>query len=166
MGLTMTGDAQTDFISKVERAYQGEVYGEALYSGIANALDDPDRSEKWRVLTELEVVTKAHMRRLVEKLGGDTRESEVFRQKGIDSVQKYIGLPWADFMKLYSQELGPVIARYADLERRCAPEDAATLRLLTEHEVVTKAFCDLELEGRPDISINPTLELLAAARGA
>ncbi|HEY8128144.1 MAG TPA: hypothetical protein VIF39_05420, partial [Hyphomicrobium sp.] len=118
------------------------------------------------ILTELEVVIKARMRSLVEKLGGDIRESGVFRQKGIDNVQKYVGLQWADFMKLYSQELGPVIARYAELERWCTPEDAFTLRLLTEHEVVTKAFCDLELEGRPDISINPTLELLATARGA
>ncbi len=49
----MTVYAQAEFISKVERAYQGEVYGEALYSGIAKALDDPVRSEKWRVLTEL-----------------------------------------------------------------------------------------------------------------
>ena len=162
----MTVNAQDDFISKVERAYQGEVYGEALYSGLAGAIDDPVRSEKWRILTELEVVIKARMRSLVEKLGGDIRESGVFRQKGIDNVQKYVGLQWADFMKLYSQELGQVIARYAELERRCAPEDAFTLRLLTEHEVVTKAFCDLELEGRPDISINPTLELLATARGA
>jgi len=160
----MTVNAKDDFISKVERAYQGEVYGEALYSGIADAIDDPVRSEKWRVLTELEVVTKARMRDLVAKLGGDSKESEASRQRGIDNVQKYVSLQWADFMKLYSQELDPVIARYADLEQRCASEDAATLRLLTEHEVVTKAFCDLELAGRPDISINPTLELLATAR--
>jgi hypothetical protein len=68
-------------------------------------------------------------------------------------------------MARYSQELEPVIARYVELERRCAPEDARTLRFLTEHEVVTKAFCDLELSGRPDISIQPTLDLLAIMRG-
>jgi hypothetical protein len=72
----MTVNAQDDFISKVERAYQGEVYGEALYNGLADAIDDPVRSEKWRVLTELEVVIKARMRSLVEKLGGDIRESQ------------------------------------------------------------------------------------------
>ncbi len=159
----MAVDAGSDFLKRVERAYQGEVYGEALYRGIADALEDPARSEKWRVLAELEVATKARMRDLVAKLGGQTEESETFRQKGLDSVQKYAPLPWDAFMALYSKELGPVIDRYAELERLCAPEDAATLRFLTEHEVVTKAFCDLELAGRADISINPTLALLATA---
>ncbi len=155
-----------DFVRRVERAYQGEVYGEALYRGLADVIADPDRSKKWRVLADLEVTTKALMRDLVAKLGGDTRESEAFRIKGINAVSKYASLPWADFMALYSRELEPVIARYGELEVQCAPEDVAVLRFLTEHEVVTKAFCDLELAGRSDISINPTLELLASAHAA
>ncbi|MFT3730675.1 MAG: hypothetical protein QM780_04505 [Hyphomicrobium sp.] len=158
----MTTQENHDFLRRVERAYQGEVYGEALYRGIADHLDDPERSEKWRILAELEVVTKALMRDLVAKLGGDTTESEVFRQKGIDNVEKYAALPWDAFMARYSKELEPVIERYAELEKLCAPEDLATLRFLTEHEVVTKAFCDLELAGRPEISIAPTRALLAS----
>ena len=162
----MTVSAKGDFVSKVERAYQGEVYGEAFYRGMADATDDPGLAEKWRVLTELEVVTKARMLDLVEKLGGDTRESEVYRQKGIDHVQKYAPMQWNDFMKLFSQELDPIIKRYAALEQQCGPEDVETLRFLTEHEVVTKAFCDLELAGRTDISIDPTRELIAKMRAA
>ncbi|HET6390725.1 hypothetical protein [Hyphomicrobium sp.] len=34
-------------------------YGEALYNGIPEVVEDPGRAEKWRILTELEVVTKA-----------------------------------------------------------------------------------------------------------
>ena len=37
-------------------------------------------------------------------------------------------------------------------------EDAFALRRLTHHEVVTKQFCDLQLEGRSDISIQSILE--------
>lgn len=159
-------DAKDDFVTKVERAYQGEVYGEALYSGIAEAMADPDRAQKWRILTDLEVVTKARMRDLVAKLGGDARESDTYRQKGIDHVQRYVSLPWDDFMKCFSAELDPIIPRYAALEQRCAPEDAETLRFLTEHEVVTKEFCDLELAGKSDISIDPVVELIAKMRGA
>lgn len=162
----MTVEAKADFISKVERAYQGEVYGEALYSGIADAMADPDRANKWRILTELEVVTKARMRDLVAKLGGDARESDAYRQKGVDHVQRYVSLPWDDFMKRFSGELDPIIPRYAALEQRCAPEDAETLRFLTEHEVVTKEFCELELAGRPDVSIDPVRDLIARIRGA
>lgn len=161
--MAMAVDTQGDFVSRVERAYQGEVYGEALYRGIADVLDDPARSEKWRLLAELEVVTKARMRELVAKLGGDTAESEAFRQKGVANVQKYTSMPWDAFMSVYSKELESVIARYAELEKLCAPADAPTLRFLTEHEVVTKTFCDLELSGRPDISIEPTVALLASA---
>lgn len=162
----MMRDGANDFVKRIERAYQGEVYGEALYRGLADAIDDPGRSEKWRILENLEAVTKARMRDLVAKLGGDTCESEAFRLKGVNAVGKYASLAWSDFMALYSQELEPVIARYSELEVLCAPEDAATLRFLTEHEVVTKAFCDLELAGRSDISINPTLALLASAEAA
>ena len=108
------------FIKKVEHAYQGEVYGEALYSGIADAIDDPDRAQKWRILTELEVVTKTKMRDLVAKLGGDSTECELYRQKGLAHIQKYASLPWDDFMKLFSRELDPIIDRYAALEQRCA----------------------------------------------
>lgn len=164
--MKLSAHQRTDFLSRVERAYQGEIYGEALYNGLAEAITDRSRSDKWRLLAELEAVTKSQMRALVEKLGGDTRESEVFRQKGVDNVAKYSSLAWQDFMALYSRELEPVIARYAQLERECAPEDAATLRFLTEHEVVTKVFCDLELQGRADVSIEPTRALIASARKA
>jgi hypothetical protein len=154
----------TDFLRDVERAYQGEVYGEALYNGIADALDDPERAHKWRVLAELEVVTKDLMRALVAKLGGDTDESASNRKRGLDRVGKYTSLTWAEFMSAYSRELDPVITRYARLEELCASEDAPTLRMLTEHEVVTKIFCDRELAGETENSLTPTLDLIAQIR--
>ena len=160
----MTGEGTGDFLGRVESAYQGEVYGEALYNGIADMTTDPTRSKKWRVLADLEVVTKAQLRQLVAKLGGDIEESVAAREEGLNDVGKYANLPWDVLMELYSKELEPVIALYAELERECQPEDAPTLRFLTEHEVVTKAFCDLERAGQSDISIQPTLDLIASAR--
>jgi hypothetical protein len=57
--------------------------------------------------------------------------------------------------------LDPVIAEYAALEKGCPPEDAPALRALTEHEVVAKAFCEREMSGQVDSSIEPVTSFLA-----
>lgn len=149
------------YIEHVEQAYQGEVYGEAMYTAIAESMVEPDHARKWRVMVELEIRIKAEMFSLVSRLGGDTREHESSRQKGIDDAQRYIGLPWMRLMEIFSRELDPVIAEYSNLEKGCPEEDARALRALTEHELVAKRFCELELAGKADRSIEPVLAFLA-----
>jgi len=150
-----------DYRKKVEAAYQGEVYGEAMYRAIADSISDPGQANKWAVLTRLETRTKADMLAVVGRLEGDTREHAASRERGLQEAQRYIGLPWMELMELFSRELGPVIAEYACLERNCPPEDAAALGRLTRHEVVAKQFCELELQGLGEGSLEPILEFLA-----
>ena len=144
---------KSQYLSHIEEAYQGEVYGEAMYNAIADKMDDPDHAHKWRVLAQMEKETKAHIRELVKRLGGDVIESETERQKGIQEADKYASMPWIELMKTFSEELDVDIEAYSKLEKDCPPEDAAALRRLTEHEVLTKEFCDMEVAGNSDESI-------------
>ncbi len=150
-----------DYRKHVEAAYQGEIYGEAMYGAIAESMTDPDQAKKWAVLTRLETRTKAEMLTVVRRLGGDTREHAASRERGLKEARRYIGLPWLELMELFSRELDPVIAEYACLERNCPPEDAAALARLTRHEVVAKQFCQLEIQGLGEGSLEPILEFLA-----
>jgi hypothetical protein len=150
-----------DYRKQVEAAYQGEVYGEAMYAAIAGSISDPEQARKWAVLTRLETRTKADMLAVVSRLGGDTRELASSRERGLQEAQRYIGLPWMELMELFSRELDPVIVEYAELERHCPSEDAVALGRLTRHEVVAKQFCELELQGLGEGSLEPILEFLA-----
>ena len=154
-----------DYRKQVEAAYQGEVYGEAMYGAIAESMTDPVRARKWRKLVELETRVKAIMHGVVSRLGGDTTEHETSRLKGLADAQKYIGLPWNELMAIFSRELDPVIDEYAALEKGCSPEDAAALRALTEHEVVAKAFCEQELAGQAESSLEAVTSFLARLPG-
>jgi hypothetical protein len=140
-----------DYLKQVEAAYQGEVYGEAMYSAIAASMTDPVQAGKWHTLVELETRVKAVMRDVVARLGGDTTELESSGLRGLADAQNYIGLPWNELMSVFSSEL----------EKGCPPEDAPALRALTEHEVVAKAFCEREMSGQVDSSIEPVTSFLA-----
>lgn len=151
------------YLEQIEAAYQGEVYGEAMYAAIARSLSHTGQAHKWRVLTRMETQVKAEMRVLVQRLGGETLESADSRQRGLLDARAYIGLPWDALMRRFSAELDPVIAEYAALEAAAPDEDRPTLMRLTRHEVVAKRFCELELAGRADASLNPIDEFLAQA---
>ena len=150
----MTPDA---YLEAIERAYQGEVYGEALYRLIADDQVTPERAWKWRVMAQMEFETGHLMRRLVARHGGEISESRISRDDATRDFARYRSLAWPDLMRIFSSELDADIAEYAELEQAGPPRDRWVLRRLTEHEVVTKRFCDLELAGREDVSIEPVL---------
>ncbi len=144
-----------NYLGAIEAAYQGEVYGEALYRLIADEQNDPVRAWKWRVMARMELETKHLMRRLVARHGGNTAEDEGARRLATQDYQRYRGLAWPELMRMFAAELVADIAEYAELEYDCPVRDHWVLQRLTDHEVVTKRFCDLELAGHPDMSIAP-----------
>lgn len=148
------------YLERIEAAFQGEVYGEAMYLAIAAAQPDPDHAWKWRVLAQQEVEVKAALRNLLAGNGVEVREQEGSRERGLSEARRYAGMPWPELMRCFSDELDADIERYAELETGCPPADAAILRRLTGHEELTKEFCELELAGCPDESIRAILDSL------
>lgn len=148
------------YLERIEAAFQGEVYGEALYLAIAMAQQVPDHAWKWRVLVQQETEVKAALRTLLEGYGAVPEELDESRKRGVAEARRYAAMPWAELMRRFSDELDADIDRYAELERGCPPGDAATLRRLTRHEELTREFCELELAGRADESIREILDSL------
>ncbi len=151
-----------DILAAMERGYQGEVYGEAMYSAMASAETDPVRRWKWMVLVQLELETKAAMHGLLRRRGGNTGESETERQQGLAEAERLTPMQWQVMLRDFMSDLPGLVDEYADLERRAAftGKDAEALRLLTTHEVVTLRFCEAELAGQAGSSIEPVLALL------
>lgn len=153
-----------EILARIEEAYQGEVFGLAMYAAMADAQTDPVRRWKWQVLTQLEAETKAHTAGLLQRLGGDNAEQEQSRQDGLRDARAIIGLPWLEMIEAFMADLPGLIDDYADLERQAAlaGEDAAALSRLTRHEVVTLEFCERELAGDSAHAADPVLAMLEA----
>ena len=153
-----------EILARIEEAYQGEVFGLAMYAAMADAQTDPVRRWKWQVLTQLEAETKAHMAGLLQRLGGDTTEQEQPRLDGLREARAIIGLPWLQMIEAFMADLPGLVDEYAGLERQAAlsGEDAAVLARLTRHEVVTLEFCERELAGDSAHAADPVLAMLEA----
>jgi hypothetical protein len=151
-----------EILARIEEAYQGEVFGLAMYAAIADAQADPVRRWKWQVLTQLEAETKAQIAGLLERLGGDTREQEHSRRNGLKEARAINRLPWLDMIEAFKADLPSLVEDYANLQRQAAllGDDARVLIRLTHHEVVTLEFCERELAGDSESSTDPVLAML------
>lgn len=98
-------------------------------------------------MAQMEFETKHLIRKLVVRHGGTSVENEASKQQATRDFERYRDLSWTDLMLLFSAELVADIAEYSELEYEGPPSDRWVLERLTEHEVVTKRFCDLELQG-------------------
>lgn len=134
-----------------------------MYAAMAALMAGRDHAYKWRVLARQETKIKQEVRTLLARYGRNTEEYASSRDAGVCAATEYAAMPWKQLMQRFSRELEADIATYKALEANCPPEDKAVLRRLTQHEVLTKQFCDLELDGKHETSITGVVEFLAAS---
>jgi hypothetical protein len=148
--------------SRLQDAWQGEVFGVAMYRAIAEQQQDSFRRWQWVALHQLEVETGIAMRQLLLRHGLRVTELEESKRAGLAEAERIVVLPWHDMMKAFADDLPATIDDYRALERACAFEgqDAAALRLLVDHEVASLDFAQVEMRDESHGSINPVLALL------
>ena len=128
------------------KAYQGEVLGEILFSGIAAHLDDPERARKMRALGRLERKTKEAAAPALERAGISTEpdpETVALAEALIESTAQ---IPWDDIMG----SLGPITTQYREMYARIGeldPSEVETSDMLVAHELALASFGRLELAG-------------------
>ena len=149
-------------LKAIERAYQGEVFGVAMYSALAAAQHDPFRRWQWQCLVQLEVETKAATAALLARLGGNTADNPSEVQAGEAEARRIMDLPWSDMIREFAFDLPDLVAEYAAVEADAGlhGEGVAVLNRLTRHEVVTLQFCEAELAGDSASSIEPVIAML------
>jgi hypothetical protein len=135
------------------QAFQGEVLGEAFFSGVADRLDDAEQVRKIRVLAELERRTKEAVAPAVARAGvatePDAETLSLAEALAVDSVTR----PWGDLMA----SVGTVTDQFIPLYRRIGELDPSELEaadLLVAHEVALRAFTRAELAGDGGTSLD------------
>lgn len=149
-----------DYLGRVREAYQGEVYGEALFRGLKERAGSREQAYKWRVLEQLERETKLRLRALVEDLGGETDEEIDQLERGESDAAFFARIPWDAFMSGFRRELQKFIDAFEELETLGRPGDAGVLAAVTEHERALLAFAEAELAGDGESSLAPIVRLL------
>ncbi|NBR39287.1 MAG: hypothetical protein EBT93_07720 [Alphaproteobacteria bacterium] len=159
-GVTILSDYQV----KLDEAYQGEFYGLAMYSLIAEGRQAQDEREKWLLLTQLEEVTRQVLEPVLRRHGMTTEAKPESLRAGELDAENYVNLPWSELMQRFYDELDADIMEYSALLEMAPSEDHDAIRFLVDHEIVAKAFCEGELFGKREHSVEPVRALIEQSR--
>ena len=149
-----------EYLAGLDATYQGEFFGLAMYSPIADSREMPDEKEKWHCLVQLEDVTRQVLAPVMRRHGMATEARPESLRAGETDAASYLMLPWAELMRRFRDELDEDIAEYSALLEMAPPEDHDAIQFLVDHEIVTKAFCEKELDGKPESSLEPVEALI------
>lgn len=156
------GDAAVP-IGAVVEAYQGEVFGLAMYRIVADAQTDPWRRWQWECMYRLEAELHDELAWVLRRLGVEPVPDEREASAGRAEAERIIGLAWPEFLDEFAVDLPGLVADYTALAEApgFAAEDRAVLRRVALHEVAALDYCDAEREGTdPERSIAGVVELL------
>jgi len=141
--------------------YQGEVFGEALFAGLAQRSADEEAKRKWRHLEKLEQRTKERIRPALERLGLSCDEDPARRRQGEKLAERLCSVPWGELMKGMRLEFGKFVREFCEAETLAPPGEEELARYITDHERALLQFAALELEKPGEDSLEPVRRLLA-----
>lgn len=133
----------------VMEIYQGEVLGEAMFSGLL-ASAAPQHKAYFEAMLQMETETKARLRPLLVRHGLSLVESEEWRAQGYRDAARLGALGWEDFLATFTAEISVYIEKYQDIADLAPAEDRPLLGAMVEHERKFVRFAVAELTGRAD----------------
>jgi hypothetical protein len=131
-------------------AYNGELFGNAIFSEMAGRDEWHDHREALQLLATIEDRTAAGLRPLVDAAGIDAGDGEEARRSGRELGA--LGGSWDGFVKALFDALPPFLANFVRLRELAADPHHPALEALVSHEETISAFAQLELAGHHDIS--------------
>ncbi len=152
---------ERDYAEYLEEAFQGEVYGEALFRTMGDLCEDPVRARKLRILEQLERETKEFLLPALRAAGADGAERS---ERVADGEKLGAGLanaPWADLLRGFVNELQRFVEEFERAEALAPPGEEGVVKHVTAHERALLHFASRELE-EPDASdsLDPVISLL------
>jgi hypothetical protein len=136
------------------KAYQGEVLGEAFFSGVAARLDDAERARRMRVLATLERRTKDAVAPALERAGISTEPDPEMLQVAEALAPASASGTWEDFMTSVVNVTDQFLLLYRRIGE-LTPAERETAELLVAHEIALGDFARAELAGDTATSLNP-----------
>ena len=148
----------------LEKRFQGEVYGEAIFRVMAERCADPANAKKLRVLEQLERETKEALRPAVKDFGFSGVEGAEHVKAGEELGAKLAPVPWSIPMVGLKKELLGFVSQFEQAETLAPPGREALFRHVTRHERALLAFVECEIAGAPpEESLAPIVAILAGA---
>ena len=142
----------SSYAEALRELYNGEVYGESLFSALVGLARNTDERLKWSVVLQLETETKAWLRAPTVAHGVSIEERPEDRDKGLARARERASLPWPRAMQsMYDGLSGhyvPLYQSFADAARaRGKVEEEAVCPYMVEHERALVEFAQRELAG-------------------
>jgi hypothetical protein len=153
----------TNYRDELDWAYHGEVFGEALFAAMAEAVGQPEPSIQLGLLTLIERQTKEQLAPLCDR-EGVTRNDAPFEEQGRKLAERSSrpNWDWERFLRSFAPLTEQALLRYRLMRDELAPDgDAAAMRALVTHEEVLQALADGLLAGDED----PARRLVSALEG-
>lgn len=148
--------------TEIAAAYQAEVWGEAIFSTLADHAINEEELEIWTTLVELETTMRQRLIPLLERHGLDSTPDEEQRRLGQERGKMRVAAGFSATIKSMTEALPPFLTRYARLEAECAPEDRNELASLNLHEIALHEFATRALAGDGRDSLEPIRAFLRA----
>lgn len=134
------------------KAYQGEVLGEALFSLIADHIEDEDHKAKMRVLATLERRTKESVAPALERAGLSI-EPDPESLRTAEALSSAATMPWNDLLATFE----PITSQFCAMYERIGeldPSESETSELLLAHEHALRDFARAEIAGDTATSLD------------
>ncbi|HTX51058.1 MAG TPA: hypothetical protein VME40_16920 [Caulobacteraceae bacterium] len=147
------------YAEALKQFYDGEVFGETIYSALCEAASDPVERRKWATLLQLETETKAWMRpHLVAHGVGVEEHGDAVRRRALETVRPFLGRPWGEQVRwiadVFEQRVVPAVQALVDeAEARSDEKATAVCRYYLEHERIQGVFAQRELAGDGETSL-------------
>jgi hypothetical protein len=136
-------------------SYQGEVLGEAYFARMRDLATDPVQKDKIDYLVRLERSTKELLAPALERRGLSTEPDRaiVEAMSGLDSYD------WTSMLEGVRPVAANFLVKYRRLAELAGDDDHEVTSGLVAHELALDNFCECELTGHSDRSLDAILAL-------
>lgn len=150
----------TRFKALLQRAYTGEVFGEALFDVMAKAVDDQGHKSKLVALASLEAHLQDLLRPMLQEHGIEIPDHETSQQRAEQAGALLAQGSWDSFLAEFEPTTTRTLERY-ELLRNAAPDrDHPALLALIAHEQALREFARAETRGDLEESLTPIMAVL------
>jgi hypothetical protein len=143
------------YLKEIVDAYQAEIWGEAIFSTLAERATSEEEIEIWRTLTRLESTTRERLIPLLQRHGLDTTPDPERRRLGEQRGRDRAATGFAATVKSMTESLPPFLTLYARLRAEGPVEDRSELEFLNAHEIALHEFATRALAGGGRDSLAP-----------
>jgi hypothetical protein len=138
-----------NYLRSVMAVYQGEVFGEALFSGLLERAA-PQHQPLFSAMLQMETEAKARLRPFLIRLGLSIAEDEDMRRRGCADAARLGALGWREFLATFVAEIAVYVDRYQAIADAAPAEDREALEFMVEHERKFMRCAAAALVGRND----------------